>query len=131
MSKHNVYSLLPLGRTDRENMIITTVKLRGREEKRKEILQTISGLTDQVRLLKGCLSVNSYQDINDENIFYHVEEWQTQQELDDYLNSNLFSALLGIKTILVEKPTVDFMTTGNIERGETDAVHPFMIRVKE
>jgi quinol monooxygenase YgiN len=96
-----------------EKMIIATVKLRGREEKRREILQTISGLGDQVRMIKGCFDVNSYQDINDQDTFYLVEEWQTQQDLDEYLHSKLFSALLGIRTILVEKPTVEFMTTEN------------------
>ena len=94
-------------------MIIATVKLRGREKKRREILQTISGLGDQVRMIKGCFDVTSYQDINDQDTFYLVEEWQTQQALDEYLNSKLFSALLGTKTILVEKPTVEFMTTEN------------------
>ena len=96
-------------------MIIATIKLRGREEKRREILQTISGLGDQVRELKGCFGANSYQDINDHDVFYHVEKWQTQQDLDEYLNSKLFSALLGIRTILIENPTVEFMTTKNTD----------------
>ncbi len=115
----------------RGNVIITTVKFKGRKEKRREILQTINGISDQVKLLKGCVSVNSYQDINDKNLFYHVEKWQTQQELDDYLKSNLFSAMLGIETILAEQPTVDFMTTENIELDGTIVAQPFMVRLKE
>jgi quinol monooxygenase YgiN len=96
-----------------KNMIIATVKLKGRGEKRREIIQTISGLGDQVRKIKGCSDVNSYQDINDQDVFYHVEKWQTQKDLDEYLSSKLFAALLGIRTILVEKPTVEFMKTEN------------------
>ncbi len=111
-------------------MITAIVKLRGREAKRKEILQTISGLADQVVMIKGCLGVKSYQDIDDRNTFYHVEEWQTQQDLDSHLNSKLFSALLGVGIILVEKPTVEFMTTENVTLDEKDAVRPFMVKLQ-
>jgi len=90
-------------------LIIAAIKMKGRSEKRKEISQTIQSLAGQVLGKKGCLDANSYQDINDENIFYLVEEWQTQQDLDDYLQSKLFAVLLGIKTILVESPEIKFM----------------------
>lgn len=95
-------------------MIITAVKIRGRENKRREIIQTLNCITDQVKQCKGCIGASCYQDINDQDTFYHVQEWMSQQELDDHLNSKLFSALLGIKSILTETPQVEFMS----KRGE-------------
>lgn len=92
-------------------MIIATVKMKGLEEKRREILQTLSGITEQVKLCKGCMGACCTQDISDPNTFYHIQEWQSRQDLTDHLNSTLFSALLGIKTILTEKPSVEFMHT--------------------
>ena len=94
-------------------MIIAAVKLKGRKEKRREIMQTIEGITDQVKMNQGCLGVNCYQDINDRNTFYYMQEWQTQQDLDEHLQSKLFSALLGIKSILSESPQVEFMYRNN------------------
>lgn len=90
-------------------MIITTVKMRGREDKRLEILQTIREIANQVRRCQGCVGVNCYQDIDDKNIFYNVQEWRTRQDLDDHLNSKLFAVLLGIQSILAEPPEIEHM----------------------
>ena len=91
-------------------MYISSIRMKGRPGKRKEIMQTINGIVDQLRLRKGCLDAASYQDLNDENIFYLVEEWQTQQDMDEYLHSKLFAVLLGIKTILVETPEIKILS---------------------
>jgi quinol monooxygenase YgiN len=93
----------------REGMIITTVKLKGLQDKRREILQTINGIADQVRRCEGCAAVNCYQDINDRNVFFYVQEWRTSQDMNDHLNSKLFSALLDIKSILAEPPQIQYM----------------------
>ena len=93
-------------------MIITTVKMKGREEKRLEILQTIREIANQVRRCKGCVGVNCYQDIDDKNVFYNVQEWRTRQDLADHLNSKLFAALLGIQSILAEPPQIEHMFRG-------------------
>ncbi len=90
-------------------MFISSIKMKGRPEKRIEILQTIDGVSDQVKLQKGCLSVNCYQDVNNENIFYLVDMWKTKQDMDEYLISNLFAVLLGIKTILFDSPEVKIL----------------------
>ena len=90
-------------------MFISSIKMKGRPEKRIEILQTINGVSDQVKLKKGCLSVNCYQDVNEENTFYLVDMWKTKQDMDEYLISNLFAVLLGIKTILFDTPEVKIL----------------------
>jgi len=90
-------------------MIITTVKLKGREDKRLEIAQTIRGIADQVRQCKGCVGVNCYQDMEDKNVFYNVQEWRSSEELDGLLKSKLFAALLGLETILTEPPQIDHL----------------------
>ena len=90
-------------------MIITAMKLKGRQEKRREIMQTISGIADQARQCEGCIGVDCYQDIVDRNIFYYVQEFRTKKDADDHLNSKLFAALLGIKSILAEPPQIEHM----------------------
>ena len=90
-------------------VIIATVKMKGRSGKHKEIVQTINGIADRVRQRKGCLGVSSYQDINDENSFYHVEQWHTRQDLYNHFDSKLFSVLLGIKSILEEPLEIEIL----------------------
>ncbi len=50
-----------------------------------------------------------YQDVDDENIFFLVEEWQKQRLLDDHMKSSLLGALLGIKGLLIKEPEIKFM----------------------
>lgn len=90
-------------------MIIATVKLKGRKEKRIEIIQTISEISEQVRQSKGCRWVDCYHDINNKHIYYLVKAWRTHQDLDLYLGSRLFAVLLGIKSLLVEKPEIKIL----------------------
>lgn len=94
-------------------MYISSVSMKGRTEKRKEIIQTISGLCDQARGVEGCMSSRVYQDISDKDSFYIVKEWGDQKALDSYLSSRLFAVLLGIESILAEKPQVRILA----ERG--------------
>ncbi|GAB4336242.1 MAG: hypothetical protein Kow0089_06360 [Desulfobulbaceae bacterium] len=87
-------------------MYVTSITMKGRAEKRREIIQTIGGLQEQVRERKGCLHASSYQDMGDNNIFCLVNSWESQEDLDAYLQSRLFSALLGIRSILAETPEI-------------------------
>ncbi len=98
-------------------MFISSIKLKGLSNKRKEIIQTLNGISNQVRLKKGCLNAKSYQDIDDEDAFYLVEEWKTQQDMDEYMNSKLFAALLGIKTILAKKPEIKILVEDDFHKN--------------
>lgn len=87
-------------------MIVSAISMKGRTEKRKEIIQTICCLCDEVKNIEGCMSSRAYQGINDKDSFYIVKEWGDQQGLDRYLASKHFAVLLGIEPILAEKPQV-------------------------
>jgi quinol monooxygenase YgiN len=53
------------------------------------------------------MSCNFYQDVENENIFSVIEAWKTQEELDSHLKSDMFSALIGTKSLLVESPEIN------------------------
>ena len=82
-------------------------------DKYREISQTIASITDQTKSKKGCLTSAGYQDIENKNIFFLVEEWRTRRDMNEYLNSKLFAALLGIKTILAERPKIKILIEEN------------------
>lgn len=83
-------------------MLLTTIRIHGRPEKRKEIMQAIRGLVVKVAREKGCLKVNIYQDIEDKDTLYLFEEWQTMDDLENYKKSNTLSVLLGLESLLSE-----------------------------
>ncbi len=61
-------------------MIITTIKIHCRKEKRKEIVQTIKGLTEQLTKDGGCVKADLYQDLDDKDTLYFTKEWQIEKE---------------------------------------------------
>ena len=91
-------------------VFIVTFELQGKPETRTEIIQSLQGIAEKITRLEGCLNTGIYQSINDENIFFFIEEWQKQRNLDDHLKSSLFAALLGIKGLLVKAPKIKFMS---------------------
>ena len=91
-------------------MFVVTFKLHGKPEHFLEISQSLEGIAEKVKKLEGCVDTRIYQDTSDESIFYFVEEWQKQRQLDDHMKSSLFAALLGIKGLLVKEPEIKFMS---------------------
>lgn len=90
-------------------MIVVTFKLQCKPGKLIEIRRSLDDITAKVNKLDGCIDTNIYQDTKDESTFFLVEEWQQQRYLDEHMKSNLFSALLGIKGLLVKEPEIKFM----------------------
>jgi quinol monooxygenase YgiN len=90
-------------------MFAVTFKLLGKPEKLLEINQSLEEISQKVKKLEGCIDTRVYQDTSDKSIFYFVEEWQKQGQLDDHMKSSLFAALLGIKGLLVKEPEIKFM----------------------
>ncbi|TKB26243.1 hypothetical protein FCL47_10945 [Desulfopila sp. IMCC35006] len=84
-------------------MIVTTIKIHGLSRKRREIIQTIKGLADQVVKDEGCTSADFYQDMENKDIFYLLEEWKTIEDLERYLNSRSLAVLLGLDNLLAER----------------------------
>jgi quinol monooxygenase YgiN len=87
-------------------MILVTIKMKLSQDKRAEFLQTIIALASSIRQERGCASHHLYQDVEDENTFNLIEEWQTQDNLDDHLGSENFGILLGAMNLLREPPEI-------------------------
>ena len=81
-------------------MIITTIKIQGNPAKRKEIVLTVEGLTEKMRKSAGCLRADLYQDLENKDTFYILEEWQTIKDLENYKASKSMAVLLGTEPLL-------------------------------
>ena len=91
-------------------MILAFIKMNARPEKRKEILQTIQSIVAQMRKENGCVDSNFYQNAENENNFVLIEEWETRNALDDHLRSDIFTVLMGARSLLSRPPEVTIHT---------------------
>jgi len=55
-------------------MILTFIKMNVRPEKRKELRQTIRSIVQEVRKENGCVDSTFYQNSENENDFFLLEE---------------------------------------------------------
>jgi quinol monooxygenase YgiN len=102
-------------------MIIVKITMAARPEKRKEVMQTLLSMIEPTLQEKGCLSYQVFQDINDENVFSLIKEWETREDLDHHMRTDRFSVLLGTKILLNEQQSIQFHTISHSEGME--AVH--------
>jgi quinol monooxygenase YgiN len=87
-------------------MIIATIRMTVPQEKRQEMLQTVSALTGIARKERGCHACDVYIDTENSDAFLVMQEWDTQEDFDRHVRDSTFSALLGALTLLKERPDV-------------------------
>ncbi len=85
-------------------MIIATIRMTVPQEKRQEMLQTVSALTGMARKELGCQSCDVFIDTENTDTFLVMEEWDSQEDFDRHVRTSTFSALLGALTLLNERP---------------------------
>jgi quinol monooxygenase YgiN len=81
-------------------MIVNTTRITVQPEKRTEFFQTVGRLLEPIKRAKGCRTFGFYLDTSDENSTLLVSEWDTETDLNKYLESNDFAVLRGAITVL-------------------------------
>ena len=98
-------------------MIVNTTRITVQPEKRTEFLQTIGRLIHPSKNARGCRSFDFYLDATDDNSTLLVSEWETEKDLDDYLESNDFAVLRGaIKVLSVRSIDAKASVTSHLRK---------------
>ena len=100
-------------------MILIIIKMKVLSEKRMELSQTITSLSDSIQMEKGCRRFDFCRSMEDENRLFLIEEWDTKENLMTHLNSEHFMVLRGAMNLLSEPHKVTFHTVFQpVEMGE-------------
>ena len=84
-----------------------------RPEKRSDLLETLRGMLEPVRVERGCLSYRLYEDVEDSNTFVLVEEWKSQKDIESHILTNNQRRLLALMDLLSEQPELRFNTVSH------------------
>jgi quinol monooxygenase YgiN len=95
--------------------LVMTATLTARSEKRGELNQTLSSLLDGIRKQEGCRECLVSQALAEEPRFHLRLAWSDRASLTAFLNSEVFSILVGAMNVLAEP--VDFQVV-----SETDGL---------
>ena len=96
-------------------MIIVRIAMNALPEKQKEVMQTLLSMIESTGKQRGCLSHHVFRNIEDENVFSLIDEWETREDLDRYIRSARFGVLLGTKSLLCEPPRIQIHTVSDSE----------------
>ena len=99
-------------------MVIIFFRIKVRPEKRKELSQTLHSIVKQVKKESGCRQASFYQDIENENDIIVIEEWASQKDADDHLQSDIFTVLIGAGTLMSRPPEIVIHTVSRLTELE-------------
>ena len=100
-------------------MIVVRISINVLPEKQKELVQTILSMIGPMEKEAGCLSYALFCNIENKNLLNLLEEWQTRKDLDRHLKSEMFSVLLGAKSLLFHPPQIQIHTVSHSEGIES------------
>lgn len=83
--------------------VLAIVKMTVFPKKCQELLQTLEILKNTTcQAGSGCLECRFYKERGDENTIIMIMEWQTQEKLEAYQNTDLFKVLQGAASLLCQ-----------------------------
>jgi len=91
-------------------VILATLRMIVRPEKRNDLLKTLKGMLEPARVERGCLNYRLYEDTENNNAFVLLEQWATQEDLERHLSTDNQRRLLELTDLLSEKPELLFNT---------------------
>jgi quinol monooxygenase YgiN len=71
-----------------------------KESKIDEFIECLHSLTESLRKESGCLDVNFYRDLEKENTYSLIGNWETQVARDKHFKNKNFIVLIGAARVL-------------------------------
>ena len=99
-------------------MIVVRITMNVLPEKQKELVQTLLSMIGSMEKQVGCLSYALFCDIEDKTLLSLFAEWQTRKDLNRHLRSEMFSVLLGTKSLLYDPPRIEIHTVSHSQGME-------------
>jgi quinol monooxygenase YgiN len=109
----NHCNLMPESWCKGDIVILVTLKMIVRPERRSDLLETMRGMLEPARVERGCLSYRLYGDVEDRNAFVLLETWATQEDLESHIRTDNQMRLLALMDFLSEKPEFLFNTVSH------------------
>lgn len=81
-------------------MIIRIVKMNFIPEKVNEFLEIFDESKELIRNMPGCSHLELLNDVNEKNVFFTYSYWSSENELNNYRNSEVFAKVWAKTKIL-------------------------------
>ena len=94
-------------------MVIATLRMVVPPEKQADALRTLRMVMGPTRAQLRCISCQLYQNVEDARLVSFVQEWESQEALNDHIRSDDYRKVLAVMELASEKPEIRFITASH------------------
>ena len=99
-------------------MHIVTLRIKVPRDQRKNFLDAARLVVGPTQVQRGCISCRFYQDMDDPDAVFLVEEWETRKELDYHIKSDRYRIVLSLLDMSEKPPEFKLSTISKTEGME-------------
>lgn len=96
-------------------MITVSLRIKVSHGRRKEFMNSARLILGPTRIKSGCVSCRLYQDLDEPDAVFLVEEWKSRKELDRHLNSDQYRIVLSLMEASDKFPEIKLNTISKTE----------------
>ena len=100
-------------------MHIVTLRIKIPQNRRKDFLDAARLVVGPTRVQPGCISCRFYQDLEDPDAVFLVEEWETRNELEKHISSQEYRIVLSLLDMSEQQPEFKLCEISQIEGLES------------
>ena len=96
-------------------MITVSLGFRVSHKRRKDFMNSARLIPGPTRIQPGCISCRLYQDLDESDAVFLVEEWDSRKKLDRHLNSDQYRVILSLMEASDRFPDIKINTISKTE----------------
>ena len=96
-------------------MITVTLRIKVSRKRHKEVMNSARLILGPTRIQPGCISCRLYQDFDDPDAVFLVEEWESREKLDRHFDSEQYRIMLSLMEASDQFPEIKINTVSKME----------------
>ena len=99
-------------------MFTVTLRMKVSRKRRQDFMNSARLILEPTRIQSGCISCRLYQDLEEPDAVFLVEEWESREKLDRHFNSEQCWIMLSLMEASDQFPEIKINTVSKMERLE-------------
>jgi quinol monooxygenase YgiN len=95
-------------------MVTATVRVKIPAEWLSQAITIFARTSERTRVEPGCLSCRMYQDLQEEQVIALEEVWNEEEDLEQYLRSQIFRDVLLVLEMASRPPEIEFRNISRV-----------------
>lgn len=102
-------------------MVIVSLRFRVPHERHRHILNAAKLVLGPTRIKPGCIDCRLYQDLDEPDALFLVEEWESRKKFERHINSDQYRIILSLMEASDQFPEIKINTISKSEGLEAIA----------